>query len=458
MPKAQEAAAVAVTNFCPAIIASAHFCGAEQKLPNASFLGVNRSTSAHAKRLGRIAPRSYLLALALLIGALYLSLAALPVVAAVLPEDRADILFHNYDGDGSTFNGPSILVRKQYKQSVSAWANYYADYNSAASIDVVTQGSPFEEERIETSAGLDFLVNKTLLSANIKNSSENDYEADNWGVGLSQDFFGDLSTLTLSYSKGDDEVYRNIRNGPSKNNIIGRSLQGTAQHQRFGIGWTQILTKSWILAAKAEASVDEGFLRNAYRQVRFNSASPGEEVVQSREPENYPTTRSSQAFALTSMYYLPWRGALKLEGRVFNDSWEIQASNYEIKYVHPFGEDFVVDFRYRFYDQTQAFFYGEFFNFPEEFDFRASDKELSTFSNTTIGFGVTYALDKAWIGWFDRGTVNLFYDYVNYDYVNFLDKRESDARFFPGDRATPGQESPFTFDAHITRVFLSLWY
>ncbi len=381
-------------------------------------------------------------------------------LAAVLPEDRADILYHNYDGDDSTFDGPSILVRKQFKDTVSFWGNYYVDWNSAASIDVVTQGSPYEEERIETSVGMDYLYNKTILSASYKNSDENDYQADNYSFGLSQDFFGDLSTLSLNYSRGDDEVYQNIRDGPGVDDIIGRDFQGFAQHRRFGIGWTQILTKNWIVSLNAEASVDEGFLRNPYRSVRFIAAQDGDDITEGRQPENYPTTRNSEAYALKSMYYLPWRGAFKLEYRTFNDSWNIDASNYEIRYTHPFGADWVVDFRYRAYEQTQASFYSDLFNFRDEFLFMASDKELSTFDNAAIGFGVTYELKKEWIGWFDRATVNFYFDYLNYEYENFRNKRLSQPGSGPdGGRAfSPGSEPQFDFDARIMRMFVSLWY
>ena len=38
------------------------------------------------------------------------------------------------------------------------------------------------------------------------NSSENDYQADSAGFGLSQEMFGDLTTLSLGYSRGWDTV------------------------------------------------------------------------------------------------------------------------------------------------------------------------------------------------------------------------------------------------------------
>lgn len=379
--------------------------------------------------------------------------------AAVLPEDRTDILLHNYSGDNSTFKGPSILVRKEFKETYSAWANYYVDMNSAASIDVETQGSKYTEERTEMSAGIDYLYDSTILSASFTNSSENDYEADSFALGLSQDFFGDMSTLTMGYSQGSDDIYQNERakktETPPSNKITSRTYAGSAEHRRFSIGWSQVFTKNWIVAFNTEASVDEGFLRNPYRAVRYSAPTDSGFL---RVPENYPLTRSSQAFAVKSMYYLPWHAALKLELRTFKDSWDIKASNYEIKYIQPYKEHWTFEFRYRGYQQTQADFYSDLFDAARSQDnsFKASDKELSTFQNSTIGLGITYELNKRWIWGLDKVTINLFSDLVSSTYENFGDKRLSEGIHSEGLRA--GEEPMFSFDAHITRLFISIWY
>ena len=65
--------------------------------------------------------------------------------AGVLAEDRADVLYHLYDGGGVEIDGPSVLVRKQVGKSVSLVGNYYVDMVSSASIDVITTASPYTE-------------------------------------------------------------------------------------------------------------------------------------------------------------------------------------------------------------------------------------------------------------------------------------------------------------------------
>src|SRR5246500_5942397 len=72
---------------------------------------------------------------------LALCLAGAPAFADVLPEDRADVLYHNYDGGGITIQGPSVLVRKKVGDSLSFTGSYYEDLISSASIDVKLSAS-----------------------------------------------------------------------------------------------------------------------------------------------------------------------------------------------------------------------------------------------------------------------------------------------------------------------------
>jgi len=98
---------------------------------------------------------------------LCLSIFLSDLIAAVLPEDRADALFHSYDGGGVEITGPSILVRKSFSDSVSGSLHHYVDNVSSASIDVVTTASPYSESRTENSIAVDYLHNKTLMSMGI---------------------------------------------------------------------------------------------------------------------------------------------------------------------------------------------------------------------------------------------------------------------------------------------------
>ena len=382
---------------------------------------------------------------------LLLALLSFTAAAATLPEDRLDILYHSYDGGGATIDGPSILVRKTFADKVSLRANYYTDFVSSASIDVIATASPYEEERTEYSIGLDYLHNKTTMSLNATSSSENDYEAQTVGFTVSQDFFGDLSTLSLSYSVGSDTVRR-------RDDDV---FEDEIDRQQFSLTLTQILTKKLIASLSVESIIDEGFLNNPYRQYRF--AIPGEAVTPGDitpgfgyANELYPRTRNSDAAALRALYYLPWHASLKGEYRRFADSWGIEADSVELGYTHPWKKHgLTFEAKLRFYQQDDADFYSDIFNFQGAQTFLARDKELSTFSSTTVGLGVSYEIPNKLWGLAEKSTLNLFWDRIAFDYDNFRDVTVHISN--PG-AFTAGNEPLYSFDADVIRLFLSVWY
>ncbi|MEM1436965.1 MAG: DUF3570 domain-containing protein, partial [Pseudomonadota bacterium] len=326
------------------------------------------------------------------LGLLLLTLALAPgLQAAVLPDDRADVLYHGYSGGGLDVAGPSVLVRKAYKDKASVWANYYVDMITSASIDVVTTASEYTEERKEKSVGIDYLHGKTFMGLSYTNSEESDYSANSVRFGISQDFFGDLTTLGISYARGWDTVRRNGD----------EVFEDEAKRQVFRVDLTQVLTRNMIANINYEAVTDEGFLNNPYRQVRY--LDPTAARGYSYEPELYPRTRTSSAVAARAMYYLPYRAALKGEFRHFSDTWGIAAWNTELAYTHPIKQGWTFDLKYRFYTQSAADFYSDLFPRQSAQNFLARDKEMSSFATHTVGAGVSYEFESRFLPFFKRG-------------------------------------------------------
>ncbi len=372
-------------------------------------------------------------------GAIALFLCSVATTAAVLPEERADTMYHSYSGGGVTIDGPSVLVRKNVGNKVSLSANYYVDMISGASIDVQATASPYSEQRDEFSLGADYLVDKTTMSLSYTNSSEDDYKAETVGFGIKQDFFGDLSTLSMRVSYGSDDV---MRNGDE-------DFLQQAEHRRYTLGWSQILTTKLIAELSVETVADDGFLNNPYRSVRYLDASSGTGF--SYQAELYPTTRNSDAVALRAKYRLPYRAAIKSEYRRYADSWGVDADNLEFRYTHPLeAENLILEGKLRFYQQTGADFYSDLFPYVNATSFRARDKELSDFTSTAIGVGASYQLPERWSLFDRRSSINLYWDYMMFDYDNFRDARATEA--------LPGEEPTYSFNAHVVRLFWSMWF
>jgi len=371
------------------------------------------------------------------LSALALLLTAAVAGAAVLPDDRADALYHSYDGGGVEITGPSLLVLKKFGQNVAVTGNYYVDSVSSASIDVITSGaSEYAEERTEFSGGVDYLHGNSVMSLSYTNSTENDYDANTASFGISMDMFGNMTTLSLGYAHGWDTVGQN--GTPTFSEDIRRD--------NYRLGISQVITKDMVLEVNYEGITDEGFLNNPYRVVNYDDGAGG----RAQQPEIYPRTRTSSALTLRTKYYLPWRAAASAEYRFFADTWGIDAHTFKVGYTHPLSGGLLLEGNVRHYTQTAADFYSDLFPFANAQNFMARDKELSTFSSNTLGIKVSYDVVKN--GWraIDKGSINLAYDMIWFDYEDFRDARITGV--------TPGTEPLYSFSAGVLQLYLSLWF
>jgi hypothetical protein len=362
----------------------------------------------------------------------------LPALGAVLPDDRADILYHRYDGGGVTVDGPSLLVQKKFAEKYAVSANYYVDMVSSASIDVVTTASPYKETRTQGSLGFAMLNGSTEYNVNYTLSDEYDYRANTASFDLSQDMFGGLTTVSFGFSRGWDDVRKHGD----------KTFAQTVDHRNYRLGLSQILTKQLIMGLNYEVITDEGYLNNPYRSVRY--LDPGNPLGYAYQPEVYPRTRNSNAIALDARYYLNYRASVHGSYRYYTDSWGIVANTVQVGYTQPWRGKWLFELGYRWYDQSAADFYSDLFPGPDAQNFLARDKELSSFTSNMFSVGATYELPPPRWKFLERSTLNLFYDRIHFDYSDFRDLRKT--------AATPGTEPLYQFDADVIRLFYSGWF
>ena len=367
------------------------------------------------------------------------TLLAATVRAAVLPEDRTDVMGHYYTGGGVRTSGPAVLVRQSAADKVSLSLAHYVDSISGASIDVVTTASPYMERRQETGITMDYLYQDTLMNVNYVVSEEDDYSARTYGLGLVQEFFGGVTALSVSYSRGADIV------GKSTDLSFSESID----RDQYRLGITQALTKHMLLTARYEFISDIGFLNNPYRVVRIDTVGDRQNI--GVQAEAYPNTRQSHAASVGVMQYLekPVRSSLRFNYRYFWDTWGIKADTYEIGYSQYLKSGkWLLDFHYRYYDQSKAIFYQDFFSVP--LIYMARDKELSTFTSYATGMQVSYSFldDEHRFTGLDKGTINLSFEYIRFDYENFTDLRVGESTYL----------ELYKFDARVIGAFVSLWY
>ena len=385
-----------------------------------------------------------------------LGLAGAPASADVLPDDRADVLYHNYDGGGITIQGPSVLVRKKVGDHVSFFGSYYEDLISSASIDVKLSASPYHETRKQEGGGVDFLYGKTIYTVGYIHSREPDYEANTAYYAISQSMFGDLTTVTFGFRRGWDNVFRDIKvDGQIQNDP---TFHQQADHRAYSLSLSQILTRNAILDLSFEAITDEGYLQSPYREILYvNPTSSGSFIT---APQVYPNTRTSSAASAELKYYLPYRAAVTGSYRYYSDTWGINGNTVEVDYTQPtlehrlWGGSLILDGSLRFYMQNHANFYMDEFPRADYQNFEARDRELAAFHSYSLGFGASYEFPHySWAPWMNKSSVSFHFNHLMINYSDFRNE------LFTKFNGTAFADDPlYHLDANVFQVFLSVWY
>src|ERR1700728_393492 len=366
--------------------------------------------------------------------------------ADVLPDDRADIFYSKYSGGGMDITGESVLVRKKITENFAVEANYFIDKVSGASIDVLSNASTIKDERKQKSGTVEYLHDKTTYSLSYINSTERDYVSNTTHFSLSQDMFGDLTTLTLGFASTQDRVGEN--NGTANKPVI--DWLGHADTRSYDGGLSQILTKNLIAGVNLAVITDAGYLANPYRSIRYVADNPKGYSLASQV---YPDTRTSTAIETQAKYYLPYRAAVTGSYRYYTDTWGIVGNTYELDYTHPIKNVWILEGRLRYYKQGHATFYSDMFPYANSQNFEARDQDLAASENTTIGAKVTYAfLPEGW-KMFKRGTVTLDISRIQFHYLDFTDIKD-----YGEAPRQPGSEPLYHFDATVFQLFMSIFF
>jgi Protein of unknown function (DUF3570) len=395
-------------------------------------------------QLTKLAPARRLLLRAATVATLLLIRAT---CADVLPDDRADLFYSKYSGGGMDITGESVAVRKKFTENFAISGNYFVDKVSGASIDVLSQASQIRDERIQKSATLEFVHDKTTYNATYQTSVERDYRSDTSSVSLKQDMFGDLTTLSLAFANTDDKIGEN--NGSAFVPII--TWLGHASSRSYDIDLSQILTKNLIGGVNFNVITDQGYLANPYRSIRYLDA--GTPKGYSLGSQVYPDTRTSTAIQGELKYFLPYRAAITGSFRYFRDTWSIVGKTFELDYTHPISNVWILEGRLRYYTQNHADFYSDLFQYADEYRFEGRDQDLAAQDNYTIGAKATYAfLPNGW-KMFKRATVTLDASRITFHYSDFRN-----IKYFGLPQYQPGTEPLYQFNATVYQVYMSMFF
>ncbi len=378
-------------------------------------------------------------------------LASRTAIAAVLPDARADLFYRKSRGGGMDITGESVSAHKNFTGNFAIDYNYFVDKVSGASVDVLSQASVIKDERKQNTVATTFVHDKTTYTLSFANSTERDYISNTPHATVSQDMFGDLTTITLGFGRTRDKVGENDGTAYVPNVV----WLGHAESRSYELGLSQVLTRNWISSLNFNVIADDGYLANPYRSIRYLDPTAAKGYTLGSQV--YPDTRTSTAVELRTKYYLPYRAAASLSYRYFRDTWAIVAHTLEVDYTQPISNLWILEGRFRYYQQTHASFYSDLFPYVNAQNFEARDKDLAASKNYTLGAKATYAfLPEGW-KMFKRGTASLDLSEIRFKYLDFTNIKDYNNTPAGGGYA-PGGEPLYHFNAFILQAYLSMFF
>ena len=290
-------------------------------------------------------------------------------------------------------------------QGWNVGGSYLIDFVSAASPDVVSMASPpYKEARHAASLNGGYKIGVVGLNLNGNVSSEPDYLSRTIGASTSAELDDKLITPRFGYNFSSDRI--GIRNTP-----FAQFERNLTTHEFEG-GITFVMSPTTLLVTGVTAQFETGENSKLYRYVPMFApdvapkVSPGESIdavnanrLSVRAREFLPHTRDRFSIGARVNHRFS-SGTLRVEERLYDDSWGIKASTTDGKYLHDLGDHLRVWPHLRYHVQSGASFYKlaypaaiEADGIPlQVFTYRTGDRELSPMMTVTAGGGARIAL------------------------------------------------------------------
>jgi hypothetical protein len=308
------------------------------------------------------------------------------------------------DSDHVTVFSPSVAAAiENVTQGASIRGSYLVDVVSAASVDIVSTASQrWHEIRNAGTLEAEYKPHEFGVSVGGSASSEPDYLSYGLGVAATQDLNEKNTTLSLGYGYSHDLAGRH----GTPFSVFSRPLErGT-----FNAGVSQVLDRATVMSVGADAVFENGDQSKPYRYIPMfapnvaTQAPVGASIAwvdANRSPESpleqLPLSR--QRFALTGrLGHRFTASTLRLEERLYDDSWSLVASTSDARWIFDIGRRFAlwpharlnvqsaVDFWKRAYVSNST---ASSFDLPE---FRTGDRELGPLRTLTGGGGARFFL------------------------------------------------------------------
>ena len=311
------------------------------------------------------------------------------------------------DSDHVTVVTPSIALGIEDTGGASLHASYLVDIVSAASVDIVsTASSRWKEVRHAGTLEAEYKPHDFGVAVGGAVSSEPDYLSYAAHAIVTKDFDEKNWTLFFGYGFSHDTIGRCGDFGKCTPFSV---YSHTLDRGSFDGGIDFVVDRASLASITGDVIIENGDQSKPYRYVAMFAPDVAPFVpkgasidlvnrvrLDEKPAEQLPLER--RRLALTGRYARRFDGStLRLEERVYDDSWGLVASSSDVRWIFDLGRRFALWPHARFHVQNGVSFWQRAYvsestsgwNLPE---FRTGDRELGPLWTTEGGFGIKWYL------------------------------------------------------------------
>jgi hypothetical protein len=318
---------------------------------------------------------------------------------------RASLEIGGYvDSTATSVLTPSVAATVE--NPTAGWGisgRYLVDVVSAASPDIVSTASPrWSEVRNAGNLGLRYKPGTTGVAVNAATSYTPDYLSLSASAQVTQDLDEKNLTLVGGYGFGHDVIGR----ARTPFSVFSRTLD----YHSLSLGLSRVVNPSLVVGVYGDAIIERGDQSKPYRYIPMFAPDVASRVgrgasagfvsatrLDTRPLEQLPLER--ERYAVTGR--LAYRGngtTLRLDERLYGDTWGQRASTTDARYFIDLGRRFTVWPHGRFNIQSAVDFWQRTYTSTGVNDLpalRTGDRELGALFTVGGGGGLRIALGKA---------------------------------------------------------------
>lgn len=345
--------------------------------------------------------------------------------------DRYDIFAHQFNLLTPLTSRIDASVDLVF-ETMSGASPWWVEINPAAATSdqkflQVMSGATIFEERVDGQLTVNHYFGPGLISLTGGVSSEKDYLSGNFGFSFSRNYNDRNTTHSFAFGYSWDTI--TPTDGAT---IHGRPLPEYDKNSlTLDTALSQILTRNAILQLGFAYKRSTGFLSDPYKRFLVGSGST--------IPDSRPEQRNQITLSGRYRHHVPAVDAsVHLDAAFHWDDWDVIGMSAELAWYQTLFEMLRVIPSFRYYSQSQAFFYGPVFQFSTPL-YGTSDYRLSPYG--AISYGLRAEADVT--GWPSRDFRWLFT--IGYD--RYLSR--GDYALEPVANESPGLVEYHLFSAQI---------